>query len=167
MYHYHGNKSRVLCVSFAETSSKSETDVSFRREFHLGRRGKVARDRIDFFLFFSREKGGTASFYHTSSSATISRRHGAAFFRILARFSRHEQGYINSHGNFINDRKLINDRLSPRLFALIHSHSSYCSRSSLSPLLLALRSCMYVLGDSKCIPSPHCPLNPLERRYSR
>lgn len=48
----------ACCVSFAETSSKSETDVSFRREFHLGRRGKVARDRIDFFSFFSEEKGG-------------------------------------------------------------------------------------------------------------
>lgn len=42
----------VCCVSFARTSSKSKTDVSFRREFHLGRRGKVARDRVNFFPFF-------------------------------------------------------------------------------------------------------------------
>lgn len=47
----------ACCVSFAETSSKSETDVSFRREFHLGRRGKVARDRVDFFSFFFRREG--------------------------------------------------------------------------------------------------------------
>lgn len=48
----------VCCVSFVGTSSKSKTDVSFRREFHLGRRGKEGRaGSRRFFPFFWRGEG--------------------------------------------------------------------------------------------------------------
>lgn len=126
------NKSRCVLCFFRRNFVKVENRRVVSPRIPLGPRGKVVRDRVDFFPFFFRGREtrwgtrmrGAASFYHhTSSRATISRWHCVAFcgpffffffIPVHRRDSRHKhaQGYINFHGNFINDRRLINDRRS-------------------------------------------------------